>query len=384
MQKKILYWSPHLTNIGTINSVVNSVKSLEKFSPNKFKINILNLFGEWSVNEEFKKNYDSYLTNIFNPNIFRFIPKNSFLKSRFSYTIFFILSFFKLKNILKDNEGAILIIHLLTSLPLIVVTVFNIDIDIILRISGRVKYNSFRKFIWKKCKHKIKFVTCPSNATKAEIIKLNLFKKDIIVTLYDPIIETKKILELKREKIKEKKILNKKYFLGIGRLTRQKNFIQLIKGFGKINKFYPEYILVILGSGEEEAKLNRIIKNNNLQDKVFLLGFKRNVYKYLENCECFISCSRYEDPGASIVQAISCNKFVISSNCENGPAEILLEGKGGILFDLYNQTLEETIKRYFEMSKVEKKKNIINAKKNILKFSVFRHHNSLINLFEKI
>ena len=114
------------------------------------------------------------------------------------------------------------------------------------------------------------------------------------------------------------------------------------------------------------------------------MGFKKNVYKYLKNCECFISCSKYEDPGASIIQAISCNKFVISSNCKNGPTEILLKGDGGILFDLYNHALEQTFKKYLELDIFEKKKKIINAKKNILKYTIFRHHNSLINLFKKI
>ena len=383
MQKKILYWSPHLTNIGTINSVINSIKSLETFSKNKFNMSILNLFGEWSENEELK-NYNSNLINIFNPKIHKFIPKNSFLKSRLSYIVFFILSFFKLKKILKKNDDAILIIHLLTSLPLIIVTVFNLNINVILRISGRVKYNPLRKFIWKFCKNKIRFVTCPSNATRNEIIELNLFEKDNIVTLYDPILEPKKIFQLKNESINEKQILNKKFILGIGRLTEQKNFSYLIKGFSKIHQFYPEYILVILGAGEQKNQLKKIIQSNNLEDKVLLLGFKKNVYKYLHNCECFISCSKYEDPGASIIQAISCNKFVISSNCKNGPSEILLEGYGGILFDLSNQTFEEYFKKYLELDAFEKKKNIINAKKNILKFTLFRHHNSLKNLLEKI
>ena len=178
--------------------------------------------------------------------------------------------------------------------------------------------------------------------------------------------------------------MNKKYILSIGRLTKQKNFNHLIKEFYKINQFYPDYSLVILGVGEEENQLKKIIQSKHLEDKVFLLGFKKNVYKYLKNCECFISCSKYEDPGASIIQAIFCNKFAISSNCKNGPSEILLKGDGGILFDLYNDTLEQTFKKYLELDIFEKKKKIINAKKNILKYTIFSHHNSLINLFNKI
>ena len=116
--------------------------------------------------------------------------------------------------------------------------------------------------------------------------------------------------------------------------------------------------------GEEEHKLKQIINENNLQKKVLLLGFKKNVYKYLNSCECFISTSKYEDPGASIVQAIFCNKFVISSNCKNGPSELLLNGNGGILFDLYNETIENSLK-IFKIKSFNRSKYLLESKKYI-------------------
>ena len=236
MQKKIIYWSPHLTHIGTINSVINSAKSLVKFSDKKYKVFLLNLFGEWSnLDQKFNKNKIT-LINIFNPKINKFLPKNSFLKSRFTYIVFFIISFFKLRKILKYSDNSILIIHLLTSLPLLVTKLFKLKIKIILRISGRVKLNPIRIFIWKLCEDKITCVTCPSNETKNDIIKLGIFNEDKITTLYDPILEPKKINLLKNKVIEDEKILNKKIILSIGRLTKQKNFVQLIKSFNEINK----------------------------------------------------------------------------------------------------------------------------------------------------
>ena len=381
--KKIIYWSPHLTHIGTINSILNSIKSLKKFSHNQ-NVEILNIFGEWSQFEEKLKKYNVNLVNFFNPRINKYLPRNSFLKSRFTYILFFILSFHKLKNFLKKNKNEILIVHLLTSLPIIIVTIFNLKINLILRISGKVNNNILRKIIWKLCSHKIRFITCPSIDTKKDIIKMGIFEEKKILVLYDPIIEPKKIDRLKKEKLLDTNIVNSKYILSIGRLTKQKNYIRLISFFKNINIKYPEYNLVILGSGEDYYKLKKHIKYYSLEKKIFLLGFKENIYNYLKHADVFISTSKYEDPGASIVQSIYCNKYVISSNCKNGPSEILLNGNGGTLYDDDRISLENAFEEFQGMSINKIKKNMINAKKNIMKYTAFRHYINLTKIFNNL
>ena len=67
-------------------------------------------------------------------------------------------------------------IHLITSLPLLIVLIFNIDTKIILRLSGFPKLNIFRKFLWKICHQKIELITCPSIETM-EILKKKVFLK---------------------------------------------------------------------------------------------------------------------------------------------------------------------------------------------------------------
>ena len=91
------------------------------------------------------------LINFFNPKINKYLPRNSFLKSRFTYILFFILSFCKLKSFLKQNKNEILIVHLLTVLPIIIVTIFNLKINLILRISGKVKNNILRNKLNSTC-----------------------------------------------------------------------------------------------------------------------------------------------------------------------------------------------------------------------------------------
>jgi glycosyltransferase involved in cell wall biosynthesis len=65
------------------------------------------------------------------------------------------------------------------------------------------------------------------------------------------------------------------YFLSIGRLTKQKNFIFLIKCFSKIIKVQNTNIkLVIIGVGEEKNKIISYIKNK-LEKNIFLLGYQK-------------------------------------------------------------------------------------------------------------
>ena len=141
-----------------------------------------------------------------------------------------------------------------------------------------------------------------------------------------------------------------------GTFDKTKKFRSINKSFNEINKKNPEYFLIILGSGEEKNKLNQIINSLKLEKKIFLLGFKKNVFKYIKHCEIFISSSKYEDPGASIIQAAYCNKFIISSNCKNGPSEILLNGEGGILYNLDNENIENCFEIYQKLGTIEKRR----------------------------
>ena len=50
---KIFYWSPFLSNIATIDSVINSIKSIKKFDQKKeiFPY-IIDATGEWKEKQE--------------------------------------------------------------------------------------------------------------------------------------------------------------------------------------------------------------------------------------------------------------------------------------------------------------------------------------------
>ena len=90
----------------------------------------------------------------------------------------------------------------------------------------------------------------------------------------DPIINIEEINKKSNEKLNSE-ISNEKFILGIGRLTKQKNFTLLLNFFDKLSKKYPEYKLYILGDGEDKTTLVNMINKYKLNSKVLLLGISR-------------------------------------------------------------------------------------------------------------
>ena len=381
---KIFYWSPFISKVATVLSVVKSAESILKYSKKKEEINValIDAIGEWK-NYENKINPKIEIIKLNEINFLKYLPKGGFIKSRISYLFIFIFNFFKLRNLLNKKKPEYLIVHLMTSLPIFLSIMLKNKTNIILRISGHPKLNIIRYLFWKLFSKKIYKVTCPTVATYKYLLQKNIFDKNKLSVLRDPAIILNEYSKKKFDRIEQSQFYKKKFIIGIGRLTKQKNFAFLILAFEKILKKYPNYILLILGDGEQKMKLIELINRLKIQDKVFLLGFQNNVYKYLLKADCFILSSLWEDPGFVLLEAGLSNTCVISSNCMNGPQEILSNGKNGFLFE--NNNLNDLLRKFDEFKKekvsdLNKKK--LNLKKEIKKFTLYSHFNSLRKIID--
>jgi len=381
--KKICYWSPHLSNVATIKNVINSAISLKKFTKKGINIKIFNVIGEWS---DYKKLFASHNIDIIefsNFKLTRFYPITGFLKSRLVYFLVFFFKTIQLKKILKKENPDFLIIHLITIIPLFLLIFFKFNTKFVLRISGLPKLTILRKFLWKFVSNKVFLITCPSEQTKKDLEKLNIFPKNKLKILYDPIIKVDDIMQ----QLKQANHLNlkeKKYLLNIGRLTNQKNHMLLLKAFLEISKTNSELLLYIIGAGENKKKIQSFIELNNLQKNIFLLGHLNNVFPIIKNSLAVISTSLWEDPGAVMVEASYCNKNVISSNCPNGPEEFLSNGKGGYLFQNKNKKdLVDKIKLFLNENEKDRFSKILLCKKKVKNYTLFQHYKNfsfLLNL----
>ena len=373
---KIFYWSPFFSNIATIKAVTRSAESLIKFPQNKkYKVSLIDAIGEWEQNKDIINNKISVI-KLSNINLKNYLPKGGFLKSRISYLIIFFWNFFKLKNLINKEVPDFLIVHLMTSLPIFLSSFFNSKTKVILRISGLPKINIIRYLFWKIYAKKIYKVTCPTKKTYDFLVKKKIFDKQKIFVLSDPIINMKEFSLKKKEIYDFVSQIKQKYLISIGRLTKQKNFELLINFFYKLSDKYAKFELVIIGEGEDELKLKKLAKKLNIEKKIHFLGYQKNIFKYLKDAECFILTSLWEDPGFVIVEAALSNIPIISSNCPNGPEEII--EKNGYLFE--NNNLENLLKKFDEFLTANKDtiyKNKLTLKKRIKKFSMFQHYKKL-------
>ena len=361
--------------IATPKAVVNSAKSLKNYGKN-YECSIINFFGEFNSFENVLKNKNIKLINCFNKRLLNVLPKYGKLKSRFSFIIVFILSFFPLKRLISKQKPDFLIIHLITSLPLILLIFFKFKTKFILRISGLPKLGILRKFLWKKALPKVYMITCPTKSTANYIESLGIVDKEKIKTLYDPIIEINKINLQKKQNI-NLPFKGEKYFFTAGRLTKQKNFLMLCKAVKKVVLNFPSFKLVIAGDGEDKNKILSYIEKNNLEKNIFLIGYVRNIFPYINSSQGFILSSLWEDPGFVLIEAAACKIPVFSSDCLEGPKEIIKDNINGILFK--SNDLNDFLKNFERFNNIInnkdlKKKLILNNLKLIKKFSLFRHY----------
>ena len=373
--KSVYYWCPYISKVATVKAVINSAESLKKYSNNFLEPVIINVAGEWN---HFKKNDNKQnlkFIDLTNSKILENKNWTGFLKRRLIYLYVIFLSVIPLIKLYKTNKIDFLILHLITSVPLLINYFTKSNFQIILRISGMPNLNFFRKKLWNLTLTKVSHVTCPTQGTFKDLQIYDSFKKKLKV-LYDPIISPSEITRKSNEEINNLTI--KSFYISIGRFTRQKNFIFLIDCFSEVLKKINDVNLLIIGEGELQAEMLQLINKKNLNNRIQILPYKRNIFNYLKKSKGFILTSLWEDPGFVLIEASFLKVPIISSDCKNGPEEILNYGKNGILFKSNDkESFLKNFEKFHNLSDKELEKFKINSKKNIKKFTSFRHYKQL-------
>jgi len=118
--------------------------------------------------------------------------------------------------------------------------------------------------------------------------------------------------------------------LGVGRLTRQKDFPTLIRAFAAVRRQH-EARLVILGEGEERSSLEALVAELGLGAVVSLPGFRDNAMAYIAGSAMFVLSSAWEGLPTVLIEALAAGTRVVSTDCPSGPREILENGRLGAL-----------------------------------------------------
>ena len=378
MKKKILFYTSGV-GLGGVEKVVLEV--LKEIDKSKFDIKLAlqyeneNLF-ENEISEEVNYKYMLPQKIIDKSLYYRERKKNIFYKMLYS----FMLSYEKYtikKNYLEFSKDREIVIDFKSGDFLKLINLENrVDKKRICWLHGEItklnKYEKRKKFLRENL-NKCDKVVCICEDMKNGVIKEIPELKEKLEVIYNPFdIEKIKIKSSDYSEIKdnEKNLLEDNYIIMVSRLDNvQKDFDTLIKAFKIVNQKRKNIKLYLLGEGTDREKIENMIKDEDLQEYIKLLGVKKNPYPWIKNSKLLVHSSRYEGLPTVLIEALILNKIIISSDCPTGPREILDNGKYGSLVEVgdYDSMAQEILELLQENSK-KKEKYLSNIDKSIERF----------------
>jgi glycosyltransferase involved in cell wall biosynthesis len=120
-------------------------------------------------------------------------------------------------------------------------------------------------------------------------------------------------------------------FVNVGRFSHQKGQDILLDAFVKVSELRRNVKLKIVGHGIGEAALRDHIKRSNLEELVRIEYYPDSPEPALAASDVYVSTSRWEGWSLAICEALRFGMPVISTDCEFGPSDILIDRRLGQL-----------------------------------------------------
>jgi len=357
----LIFFLPSFTLNGAGNSTFRLCKNLSKA---KYKIHIISL-GKNLQKSQLKKigcNVHEIDSKSVFKAMFRIYPLvKKIYEDKMTKNIF-------LSSIHHANVLSIIFLSSIKNLK--VIGIERTDISELLIYDNLMKYMKnlliylLVKFYYKKAN----LIISNSKSGKKDLEKLCSIK---VTNISSPSFTH---MTYKKNQLKIKKLK----LIAIGRLAKEKGYKTIIQALDKLST--KNFSMQILGDGPERDNIKNLIKNYGLEKKIKILGFKKDIKKYLSRSNLFINASLFEGFPNAVVEAISNEIPVICSNCRGGMKEILLNGRGGDLFDVYDSSdlSKKIITFYNDPHKLYKKLKL--ARSKIKKYSISAH----VKKYEKI
>lgn len=116
------------------------------------------------------------------------------------------------------------------------------------------------------------------------------------------------------------------------RLTEQKNLPMMIQAFLQFDKKHPGYKLVIYGEGNLKNKIQDMINQHNVSEKIVLAGYAENLPYKIYNAAMYVSSSNYEGISNSMLEALAMGLPTVCTDCPaGGAAMVIKDGVNGKL-----------------------------------------------------
>jgi glycosyltransferase involved in cell wall biosynthesis len=129
-------------------------------------------------------------------------------------------------------------------------------------------------------------------------------------------------------------LTGKKVLICAGRLSKEKNLPFLIKTFKLVLEKSKNAVLIFAGQGPWKKKLERIVKELKISDKVIFTGELRHreVFYLLEKAHLFICASKTETQGLAVLEAAVMGVPIIAVRA-GGIKDVVVDGENGFLVE---------------------------------------------------
>lgn len=210
------------------------------------------------------------------------------------------------------------------------------------------------------------------------IVTYRLASKTIVLTkkdkeIYDKYLNNVEVIGnpiLLNNKISNENFIRNKTLLCVGTLYHIKQFNHAIEAFSMIHEKYPNWKLLIAGSGIELENLRNLAKKLNLENKIEFLGNVSNIENLYSTSSIFVLCSKHEGLPMVIGEAMLSRIPVVSYDCPTGPREFIENEISGLLVE-HNNKKELASKIEDLILNPEKRDFFVkNAKEKIKEFSI--------------
>lgn len=124
-------------------------------------------------------------------------------------------------------------------------------------------------------------------------------------------------------------------FSFVGELSTRKNQKFLINFVKRLEDFDINAKLNLIGDGALKKKLEKFIKRKKLQDKVFLLGYDKNIQSHFNSTSYYVCASKIEGLPFNILEAMFAGSVVFSSDAK-GNVDLVDDLENGVLFECEN------------------------------------------------
>lgn len=196
-----------------------------------------------------------------------------------------------------------------------------------------------------------------------------------------------------KENIDKNEIINLKKDLGlkktdfivlyVGRIAKEKSIDFLINNFNSVLKRIPKAKMIIVGDGPEIKDLIDLTRKKGLENKIIFTGKApwTDVPKYYSLCDLFVTASKTETQGLTVIEAMGASKPVVAIRDESFEL-MITDKKDGLFFD----DEKSYVDMIYEVYKNKKLRDEIsfNARLTADKYSPYNYAKNVLKVYEKV